>query len=58
MILNKFFLVKNSDWDDNPHGKANKNLNSQRSMLTIITLYNRDKQNSNIKDQEDAVENL
>jgi hypothetical protein len=58
MILNKFFLVKNSDWDDNPHRKANKNLNSQRSMLTIITLSNRDKQNSNIKDQEDAVENL
>jgi len=58
MILNKFFLVKNFDWDDNPHRKANKNLNSQRSMLTIITLYNRDKQNSNIKDQEDAVENL
>jgi hypothetical protein len=27
-------------------------------MLTIITLSNRDKQNSNIKDQEDAVENL
>jgi len=26
-------------------------------MLTIITLYTRDKQNSNIKDQEDAVEN-